>query len=110
MLVGGNSIPGGSRMSKTYKIGNPNQQEKHPLSGQDRPASSCRKTGARASGEQTKAVSRSDEGPNRGRKGTLILDISADREIRPLTWEAAARKCIEAYREVFSKHKNCPRR
>jgi transposase len=65
---------------------------------------------AKASGEQATADSRSDEGPGCSRKRTVILDIPADREIHPPTWEEAARKRVEVYREVISKHKNCPRR
>ena len=65
---------------------------------------------AKAFGEPPKIDSSGDEGPNRGRERTLILDIPADREIRSLTWEAAARKCVELYREVISKHEDCPRR
>jgi transposase len=49
---------------------------------------------------------RSEDWPNHGRKHTAILDIPDEGEIRPPTWEEAAQKCIEVYREVISKHKN----
>lgn len=67
-------------------------------------------TEAKDSVKQAEADSRSDKWSSRGRKRTVILDIPAESEIRPPTWEEAARKCIEVYREVISKHKNCPRR
>jgi hypothetical protein len=67
-------------------------------------------TEAKDSVKQAKADSGSDKWPSCGRKHTVILDIPAENEIHPPTWEEAARKCIEVYREVISKHKNCPRR
>jgi len=59
--------------------------------------------------KQAKADIRDDRRPNQGRKHTVILDISGDSEIRPPTWEEAAQKCAEVYRDVISKHKNCRR-
>jgi len=59
---------------------------------------------------KAKVGSRSDEWSNRDRKRTAILDIPDETEIHPPTWEEAARKCVEVYQEVISKHKNCPRR
>ena len=55
---------------------------------------------------KAKIGDRSDERPIRERNRTATLDIPEESEIRPPTWEEAARKCIEVYREVISKHKN----
>lgn len=70
------------------------------------PVQGALETEAKDSVRQTKADRRSDRWPNQGTKHTVILDITADSEIRPPTWEEAARKCVEVYREVISKHKN----
>jgi transposase len=39
-------------------------------------------------------------------KRMTILDIPADGEIRPPTWDESARKCIEVYWEAISRYKN----
>ena len=67
-------------------------------------------TEAKDSVKQARADRRDDAWPNQGGKSAVILDIPADSEIGPPTWEEAARKCVEVYREVISKHKNCRRR
>ncbi len=66
-------------------------------------------TQATDSVKQTRADIRSGKRLNQSRKRTVILDIPADNEIRPPTWEEAARKCVEVYQDVISKHKNCRR-
>lgn len=55
-------------------------------------------------------AARSGKWPNQGRRRTVILDTSVDNEIRPPTWEEAARKCMKVYEEVISEHKNHRRR
>jgi hypothetical protein len=67
-------------------------------------------TAAEDSVMQTKADSRSDSRHSRDRNRMVILDISDESENRLPTWEEAARKCMEVYREVISKHSNCPRK
>jgi len=101
-------------MSKIYKIGNPNHQKKHTLSGQDRlPENDLVYLISDTVNElDISAITAKCEQEQRGfppyparmmvalllysyYRGLFGLDIPADREIRPLTWEAAARKCIE---------------
>jgi len=74
------------------------------------PAMVALETEAKDSVKQAEADNRSDKWPSRGRKRTVILDIPAESEVHPPTWEEVARKCIEVYREVIAKRKNCPRR
>lgn len=57
---------------------------------------------------KAKIGDRSDERPIRERNRTATLDIPEESEIRPPTWEEAVLKCREVYREMISKHKNCP--
>jgi hypothetical protein len=59
---------------------------------------------------KAKIGDRSDERPIRERNRTATLDIPEESEIRPPTWEEAALKCREVYREVISKRKNCTAR
>ena len=84
----------------------------HPQNGLELmwPVQGALETEAKDSVGQAKADIRDDRRPNQGRKHTVILDISGDSEIRPPTWEEAAQKCVEVYREVISKHKNCRKR
>jgi transposase len=75
-----------------------------------RRAQGALETEAKDSVKQAVADGRTDAWPDQGRRRTAILDIPADGDIRPPTWEETARKCAAVYREVISNHKNCPRR